>query len=373
MVRGAGAAGMEMAAWCSYYLGDFAYALTLAEEGAALAESSGVRARCLVIAGRLLHADGHLEAADMRYSEARRLADESGLTTLAAVWLAALRCDQGRARDALELLRLPPSGVDDNDQPLTARHRRLAQARALMMLGQVSDALIALDGLSGEDGRAELTEGGPDGANLRAAILVTMGSLRAADEINLKELGTARAAHLRPLLEASLIGLGESRLVAGARRSSSRYLGEAVRARVGPYPFRWLHRGRTRLLHGRLELAAGRFGRALLAARELLADATRSGDVVHAVAARLLEAEALAASGAAIDTKAVGAMLKSSTEVLGADTWRLTARFAQLTGSAEWRALAKRQLDQLLRASGAHAGDVRAFADAFQERLVRSA
>jgi hypothetical protein len=206
---------------------------------------------------------------------------------------------------------------------------------------------------------------------LRAAILVSMGELEAADEVNLKELATARAAHVRPLLEVSLIGLAESRLVGGARRSSSRFLGEAVRARVDPYPFRWLHRGRTRLLHGRLELAAGKYGRALLAARELLADATRSGDVVHAVAARLLEAEALAASGAAIDTKAVSAMLKSSTEVLGAETWRLTARFAQLTGNPEWRALAKRQLGQLLQASGARANGVRKFADSFQERLGR--
>jgi tetratricopeptide (TPR) repeat protein len=372
MVRGAGAAGMETAAWCAYYLGEFPYALTLAEEGAALAESPGIRARCLVIAGRLLHADGHLEAADSRYSEARRLTDESGLTTLAAVWLAALRCDQGRARDALELLRLHPSGIDDSDQPLTARHRQLARARALMMLGQVSDALEALDDLSADDGRAELTEGGPDGANLRAAILVSMGELKAADEINLKELGSARAAHMRPVVEVSLIGLGESRLVAGARRSSSRYLGEAVRARVGPYAFRWLHRGRTRLLHGRLELAAGKFGRALLDARELLAESTRSGDVVHAVAARLLEAEALAASGAAIDTKAVGAMLKSSTDVLGADTWRLTARFAELTGNAGWAVLADRQLEHLLKASGARAADVRKFAEAFKERLVRA-
>lgn len=373
MVRGAGAAGMEMAAWCAYYLGEFAYALTLAEEGAALAESPGVRARCLVIAGRLLHADGHLEAADNRYSEAGRLADESGLTRLAAVWLAALRCDQGRAHDALELLRLPPSGVDDSDQPLTARHRQLARARALTMLGRVSGALEALDELSAEDARAELTEGGPDGANLRAAILVTMGELEAADEINLKELGNARATHLRPLLEVSLIGLGESRLVAGARRSASRYLGEAVRARVGPYPFRWLHRARTRLLHGRLELAAGKFARALLVARELLADSTRSGDVVHAVAARLLEAEALAASGAAIDPKAVGALLKSSTDVLGADTWRLTVRLAHLTGNAAWKVLGQRQLEQLVQASGARGRDVRKFGAAFQERMARRA
>ena len=372
MVRGVGAAGMEMAAWCAYYLGEFAYALTLAEEGAALAESPGVRARCLVIAGRLFHADGHLEAAEKRYSEARRLADESGLPTLASVWLAALRCDQGRARDALELLRLPPSGVDDSEEPLTARHRQLARARALMMLGQVAPALEALAALSADPARAELTDGGPDGVNLRASILVAMGELAAADEINLKALAEARAAHVRPVLEVSLIGLAESRLVAGARRSSSRYLGEAVRARAAPYPFRWLHRARTRLLRGRLELAAGKFDRAVLAARELLADSTRSGDVGHAVAARLLEAEALAASGSKIDTKAVGAMLKNATDLLGGDAWRLTARLAKLTGNAAWAGLAERQREQLIHASGTHAPNVRRFAEAFEERLAAS-
>ena len=373
MVRGAGSAGMEMAAWCAYYLGEFAYALTLAEEGAALAESPGVRARCLVIAGRLLHAEGHLQAAELRYSEAGRLADETGMTTLASVWLAGLRCDQGRARDALELLRLPPSGTDDIDQTLTARHRHLARARALMMLGHVADALHALDQLSPEDGRTELTEGGPDGANLRASILVGMGELEAADQINVKELSSARAAHLGPLLEVSLLGLAESRLLAGARRSASRYLGEAVRARVGAYPFRWFHQGRTRLLQGRLELAAGRFDRALAVSRDLLADSTQSGDVVHAIYARLLEAEALAASGADIDTRAVDSMLKNGSDLLGGDAWRLTARLAKLTGNAGWESLAARQLERLVQASGGHAAGVRSFAQAFQERLARTA
>jgi DNA-binding SARP family transcriptional activator len=371
MVRGAGSAGMEMAAWCAYYLDEFAYALTLAEEGAALAESPGVRARCLVIAGRLLHAEGHLQAAELRYSDAGRLADETGLTTLASVWLAGLRCDQGRARDALELLRLPPSAVDDSDQPLTTRHRQLARARALMMLGQVEDALLALDQLSPEDGRTEFAEGGPDGANLRAAILESMGELEAADQINLKELGSARAANLRPLLEVSLVGLAESRLLAGARRSASRYLGEATRARVGAYPFKWFHQGRIRLLQGRLELAAKRFDRALALSRELLADSTQSGDVVHAVYARLLEAEALAASGADIETRAVDSMLKNGSDLLGGDAWRLTARLAKLTGNSGWESLAARQLERLVQASGGRAAGVRTFAQGFQERLSR--
>jgi tetratricopeptide (TPR) repeat protein len=302
---------METAAWCAYYLGEFGYALTLAEEGAALADNPGTKARCLVIAGRLLHADGQLEEAERRYSDARKLADESGLSTLAAIWLAALRCDQGHARDALELLRLAPAASDDVDPPLITRHRELALARAHMMLGEVAQALAALDRLAADGGPVEIAQVGPDGANLRAAILVSLGEVEAADVINLKELDEARAGQLRPQLEASLIGLGESRLVAGGRRSAMRYSGEAGRTRVAPYPFRWQQRGRSRLLQARLELAAGRVERALAEARDLMADSSRSGDAVRSVAARLLEAEALAMSGAGIDAQAIGEVLKA--------------------------------------------------------------
>ena len=369
IVRGAGAAGMETAAWCAYYLGDFDYALTLAEEGAALADSTSTRARCLVISGRLLHAEGELEESERRYADARKLADESGLSTLAAVWLAALRCDQGRARDALQLLQLPPSATDDVDQPLTTRHRQLTLARAHMMLGHVAEALSALDLLTLEVCAAEVAQFGPNGANLRAAILVTMGDMEAADAINLKELEEARAGHLRPLLEASLIGLGESRLAAGARRSSMRYLADATHSRVGPYPFRWQQRGRTRLLLARLELAAGKIERALAAARELRVESTRSGDAVRECAASLLEAEAQAASGVAIDLT-IGDALTRSADLLGGESWRLTARLAQLTGNPALSALAERQLEDLIGASGPHAEGVRRSARAYMERLA---
>jgi tetratricopeptide (TPR) repeat protein len=362
IVRGAGAAGMETAAWCAYYLGEFAYALTLAEEGAALADNPGTKARCLVIAGRLLHADGQLEEAEHRYADARKLADESGLSTLAAIWLASLRCDQGHARDALELLRLAPVPSVDVDQPLITRHRELALARAHMMLGDVAHALAALDRLAADGGPPEIAQVGPDGANMRAAILVSLGEVEAADAINLRELEAARAGHLRPQLEASLIGLGESRLVAGGRRSAMRYAGEAVRARVAPYPFRWQQRGRSRLLQARLELASGNLERALAEARDLLAESGRSGDAVRAVSARLLEAEALAASGAGIDTKAVGEALKRAGEVLGAEAWRITERLARLTGNTGWEALAERQLEHVIHGSGSHAAALRAYA-----------
>ena len=177
-----------------------------------------------------------------------------------------------------------------------------------------------------------------------------------------------RRLALRPQLEASLIGLGESRLVAGGRRSAMRYAGEALRARVAPYPFRWQQRGRSRLLQARLELAAGKADRALAEARDLVADSARSGDAVRAVAARLLEAEALAESGAGIDTTAIGEVLKRAGDVLGAEAWRITTRLALLTDNAAWEALAERQLEHVIQGSGSHAMALRAFAQSEKER-----
>jgi hypothetical protein len=148
-----------------------------------------------------------------------------------------------------------------------------------------------------------------------------------------------------------------------------RYLGEAVRARVGPYPFKWQQRGRTRLLQARLELAAGNHERALAGARELIEESTRTGDAVRVVAASLLEAEALAAAGATVDVKAVGDALKRAADVLGGESWRITARLAQLTQNTAWSLLADRQLEHLMQSSGERVAGVRRFAAAYRKRI----
>ncbi len=371
IVRGAGAAGMEIAAWSSYYLGDFNQARTLAEEGAALAESPGTKARCLVVAGRVLHSEGNLADAELRYLEAGALADESGFTALNSVWLAALRCDQGRAKDALQLL-IGHGTAPHGDQPLAARHGHLARARALMMLGRVSEALNALDALDNEAG-AQLAEGGPDGVNVRAAVLLGIGELDAADLLNQRALEDARSGHRsRPLQEASLLGLAESRLLAGMRRASARYAAEAARTRVGAYPFRWSQVARAHLLKGRLELAAGRTDDTLATARALLLESGKTGDEVTLLVARLLETQALVVAGESINTAFVGELLASAADVLGAQAWRLTAELAHLTGNADWVALSGRQLERVLQASGEHEDAARRFAEAFRSRLAAS-
>jgi hypothetical protein len=81
----------------------------------------------------------------------------------------------------------------------------------------------------------------------------------------------------------------------------------------------------------------------------------------------LLEAEALATSGAAIDTKAIGEVLKRAGDILGAEAWRITARLARLTGNVGWEALAERQLEHVIQGSGPHAAALRAFAQAQKE------
>jgi len=123
------------------------------------------------------------------------------------------------------------------------------------------------------------------------------------------------------------------------------------------------------LLLARLELAAGKIERALAAARELRVESTRSGDAVRECAASLLEAEAQAASGVAIDLT-IGDALTRSADLLGGESWRLTARLAQLTGNPALSALAERQLEDLIGASGPHAEGVRRSARAYMERLA---
>jgi hypothetical protein len=76
----------------------------------------------------------------------------------------------------------------------------------------------------------------------------------------------------------------------------------------------------------------------------------------------LLEAEALATSGAGIDTKGIGEVLKRAGDVLGAEAWRITAHLARLTGNTAWEALAERQLEHVIQGSGSHAAALRAFA-----------
>jgi hypothetical protein len=87
----------------------------------------------------------------------------------------------------------------------------------------------------------------------------------------------------------------------------------------------------------------------------------------------LLEAEAEVASGSAIDIKEIGELLEGAADVFGGEAWRLTAQLAHITGNAEWKALAERQLEQLVQASGAHAPSVRRFAGPFLERLPEPA
>jgi hypothetical protein len=125
------------------------------------------------------------------------------------------------------------------------------------------------------------------------------------------------------------------------------------------------------LLQARLELAAGRTDRALQGARELIEESTRSGDAARTIAAKLLEAEVLAATGETVDVKAVGDVLKRAADVIGGESWCLTARLAHLTQNTAWALLADRQLEHLVQGSGERAAVARSFAAAYRERITR--
>ena len=372
MVRGAGPAGLEMCAWSSYYLGEYAQALTFAEEGAQLAGAGEVRARCLVIAGRLHHSNGDLKQADSRFDEARGLAADGSLTLLAASWLAALRADQGRAAEGLDLAHIPDRAGTETVQPLAWLHGYIAYARALSMLGRLSEALEALDRLDEADHPIELIESGQNGVALRAEILATLGEHEAADRINLEAINVARANRLHSLHVVALLGLASARLSANELAETDRRLQEAERLLPIDPAFRWSHRRRTRLLRGRLALAAGQPDRALAAAHQVGTEAEKDGNAVNFVAGRMLATRALAILGKPLDVGATSLLLEEAPSVLGGEAWRLTAEIGHAASNQRWMKLADEQLAVVLSSSGAHAPALRRFADSYLERLAKS-
>ena len=372
MVRGAGPAGLEMSAWSSYYLGEYDEALTFAEEGAHLAGAGEVRARCLVIAGRLHHSNGDLKQADRQFDEARGLAADGWLTLLAATWLAALRADQGRAAEGLDLVHIPDQPGIEITQPLAWLHGYLAYARVLAMLGRLSEALAVLDRLEEADHPIELVESGQDGAALRAEILATLGEHEEADRINLEAINVARGNRLQSLHVVALLGLAGARLNENELDETDRHLQEAERLLTSDPAFRWSHRRRLGLLRGRLAVAAGQPDRALTVAQQVATEAEKDGNGVNFIGGRLLATRALAILKRPVDAGATSLLLEEAPSVLGGEAWRLTAEIGHAASNQRWMKLADEQLGALLRSSGAHAGALRRFADGYLERLAKT-
>jgi len=154
---GAGPEALEVAGWAAYYRRDFELALRRGEEAAARTDDQGVRASCLTMCGRILHASGRLQEAEPRLREAVAGAP-GGVRSVAQVFLAALCVHQGRTVEGRELADRALLDPTKLAHPFAIHHGYLFRVLALGMLGRPVEALALID-----EGRAAALHAGEPG------------------------------------------------------------------------------------------------------------------------------------------------------------------------------------------------------------------
>jgi DNA-binding SARP family transcriptional activator len=354
LAQGAGAPAFELAGWAAYYQRDFERARSLADDGARLGDDARVQAACLALAGRIRHSQGDLAGAADRLERAVELA-QGAVRPVASTWLGSLRVHQGRAGEALELLRPATRPGPALVHPFAAVHARLSTGHALALTGQAAEALAAF-----AEAEAEITRQGAGrfagrAPNYRAWVLRNLGAGGEAEELNGAAADVAGRDGLREPLAHALLDLATARLDGGDLDGAA---GLLERAGCGGEPFvnRWRSDLRARLLGARLALATGAAEEAWAAAEGLRDDARAQGAGRYVALARLLEARSRAAAGERVDVDAVGDVLRRLDRLAGMEAWWLTAEAAAALGVDPWWAAADRRLAALAAAAGPYAG-----------------
>ncbi|MGQ0573966.1 MAG: ATP-binding protein, partial [Pseudonocardia sp.] len=351
-------ADLELAGWIAYYRRDFATALHLAEAGRERAGDPAIRASCALLVGRVRHTRGDLEAADELLAAA---ADgPAPVRTMARVWLASLRCHQGRAAEAQELAgralvepELAP--------PFAAGHALFAAGYARGLCGDPHGTLRAADLLD-----AMVAEWGDPAArwvgiaaNLRGWALRALGREAHARECNAVAVALPPGPTLDEPRGAGALDLADGRLGAGDLDGAAAELAGAGWITSWEGSMAWRHRQRHTLLAARLALATGEAPAAGEGACAVLAAAAARGDARYRVLASVVGARAAAAQGLPVDRAALHQVLVGLDDVAGLEAWWVTAEAAAALDVARWWSLADRRAAALVAAAGPDADSVR--------------
>jgi DNA-binding SARP family transcriptional activator/tetratricopeptide (TPR) repeat protein len=285
---GGGAAALELAGWVAYYERDFEAARRFAEEGARRADDPAIEAGCLLVAGRVRHADGDLAGADDCLTAA--VSRSGGALPVAPVWLGALRVHQSRPGDALDLVA--PMLLDPRaDHPFAATHAGLTAGYAHALLGHGALALAALDEAEAamrERGHGERFAGRVQ--NWRGWMLRYLGAGTEAEESNHAGLEAADASQLVEPRAHALLDLADAALLRGDAADAGRWLALADPLHDGVHAMRWRHALRGRLLLARVALLEERADDARTHTAWVRRDAVDRGVERYAVFADLVDA-----------------------------------------------------------------------------------
>ena len=124
------------------------------------ADDPAVRASCLTLSGRVLHASGHLPEADQRLSEAVAGAPLE-VRGVAQVFLGGLRIHQGRVEEGSALVDRALLDQSRLGHPFARHHAHLFRVLGLGMRGRPEEALAAV-----EAGKANAIQAGEHGCSL---------------------------------------------------------------------------------------------------------------------------------------------------------------------------------------------------------------
>ena len=361
LALGAGAAGIEVAAWVAYYRRDYEQAMRFAERALEHADDDGLRASCLAMTGRVLHAKGALHESEGRLE--RAVADAPpAVRGLARMWLSGLRVHQGRLPEAYDLVEEALFDGTWFGHPFAQHHGFMYRTLSLGQRGRVTDAFAAVElerataEAAGETGHRFLAAA----ENVRSWLLRNVGLVDDAVEISEAVIDrTAGVAALGEMHHAALLDAVEAHLL----RRQDGAVDDAIARAAAVDQFRgsmdWHHREHYGVARARHELRTGDAAAAREHARQASDDAAARGARRYAALGRTVAAIADASLGEALDHDAVDATLRALDECAALEAWLLTAELAAVARQDRWWRDAERRAGELIAASGPYAESLR--------------
>ena len=362
---GGDAATVELAAWVEYYARDYDRAFRFAEQAIERAEDDGLRASCLAMTGRVLHARGDIGGAHERLTKSVAIAPTS-VRGYARAWLASLRMHQGLLDEAVELADRAEADGRWLGHPFVRHHGHFARVLALGQQGRIADAVAALD-----RGQEVGIAAGEEGVrfvigleNVRSWLLRRCGGLEEANEISAAALEAAegrRSGQTGEMHGAALLDLFDGALALGDLDLASHAEQRAELVTQVAVTMAWHHRQRLGVLQAQLALLKGDLDRARERAAWVITDTSERGTRRYRALGEAVHALVELRAGERLDLDDVEAKMSALDGCAAPEAWSLTAELAAASGVDRWWRDAERRAGALIGGAGELAEPLRRY------------
>lgn len=323
-----GSDATDTGAWAAYYLREFGLARRYADQGLHAPRGSRVRARSLVIGGRISHATGDIDAAESLLTRAVGEI-EPAEHAVATAWLGTLRSHQSRTGEALQLLA-PATRLSTNaEHTFAVMHAMMFRGHALAVAGRAAEAIGAFTAYEAEAVRRDVDRFRGRGMNMTGWVLHSLGAIDEAADLHVEGAALGDRRDFPEMQVAAAEDLAEIALwrdePAGAWPLLDR-VAETLDSSADRLVFGWRLRMKLWWLRGRVELDAGSPEQALQWARILYDDAAGRGIPRYAAVAEILGLRARLRLGEAPDLAGVEPALGRVDAGIPLESWWLTGQ-----------------------------------------------